>query len=200
MDVGQHAIYCLLRQGGEASETPYVAADGDEASQPLFDALKAGEFGPVAPYAAPVASLADMGARARAAVAAAASLVVAQVMPDAAHQAAFQNAASILNGNGRAPPTSGPLASAFTALAASYGLSASAFAGVVLGAQAASMILTAASATFNAAASAATDAGGIATALSVFETALAAVMTEINAVLPIPITAPASIVIAGVNG
>lgn len=145
------------------------------------------------------ASLSDLAAQAKAAVSAAAGAVVAGVTPDAAHQAAFQNAAAILNGNGGAAPSSGPLATAFGALASAYALSSSAFATVVLDVQAASLTLAAAVATFNSAATVAGNADALASALSAFETALGGVVTSINAVLPVPVTAPPAIRIAGIN-
>ena len=148
---------------------------------------------------APSIPLATLAAEAKAAASAAASAVVAAVMPDAAHQAAFQNAAAILNGNGGTAPTTGPLATAFGALATAYGLSTANFVTLVLDAQAASLALAAAVATFNTAASAATSSSALATALAAFETALGGVVSAVNAVLVSQITAPAPIVIVGIN-
>lgn len=148
---------------------------------------------------APSIPLATLVAEAKTAVSAAASAVVTAVMPDAAHQAAFQNAAAILNGNGGAAPTTGPLATAFGALATAYGLSTANFVTLVLDAQAASLTLAAAVATFNTAASAATSSSALATALAAFETALGGVVSAVNAVLVSQITAPAPIVIVGIN-
>ena len=134
-----------------------------------------------------------------AAASAASASIVSQVFPDAAHQAAFQNAASIVNGNGGQAPTTGPLAAAFGALATAYGATPANFVAFVLAAQAASLTLGAASATLTSAASAATTSAQLATALTAFETAIGTVVAELNAALPTPITAPAAISIKGVN-
>jgi hypothetical protein len=121
-------------------------------------------------------------------------------MPDAAHQAAFQNAASIVNGSGGAAPSSGPLASKFTALSSTYGMSANAFATLVLAMQGASFDLSAALVTLSSASASAASAADLASALATFETAIAAVASEVNAASPpVAIVSPAAIVIAGVN-
>ena len=149
--------------------------------------------------AAPGPTQAQLRAALLAAASSAAAFVVAQVMPDAAHQTAFQNAASIVNGAGGAP-SSGPLATKFAALAAAYGMSANSFAALVLGMQGASLDLSASLATLSAASAAAASAADLASALATFETAIAAVVAEVNAASPpVAIASPAAIVIAGVN-
>lgn len=149
----------------------------------------------------PPPTQAQLAASLAAAASAACTHVIAQIYPDAAHQAAFQNAASIVNGNGGAAPAVDPLAKKFENLAAIYGLSASAFATLVVAMQGASFDLSAALATLNGAAADATTPAELAAALTSFETALAAALVEINAAgLPITIAAPAPIIIAGVNG
>jgi hypothetical protein len=164
----------------------------------LFAQAAAGAFGPVAPYAPP--PVVQLAAALVAAASAACAAVVAQIYPDPAHQAAFQNAASIVNGNGGAAPTAAPMAAKFAALAAVYGLSASAFAMLVTAMQGASFDLSAALAALDAAASAAATSAALATALTAFETAIAAVVAEINAVgPPVSVSAPAPIALPGVN-
>jgi hypothetical protein len=153
----------------------------------------------VAPVSA-APSQAILVARLVAGASAACADVVAQIYPDPAHQAAFQNAASIVNSNGGAAPSAAPLAAKFAALAAVYGLSATAFATLVAAMQGASFDLSAALATLTGAASAATTPAGLAAALDAFETALAATVAEINAAgLPSAIAAPAAISITGIN-
>jgi hypothetical protein len=125
--------------------------------------------------------------------------VVAQVMPDPAHQAAFQNAASIVNGAGGAAPASGPMQTAFAALAAAYNTTPANFVGIVLAAQAASLTLGATLATLTGAANVATTPAALGTALSAFETALSGVVASLNAALPSPLIAPAAISIVGIN-
>jgi hypothetical protein len=154
----------------------------------------------LAAFLTPAPTQAMLAQQAAAAASAACAAIVAQIYPDAAHQAAFSNAASMVNGAGGAAPSSGAMAAKFAALAAVYGLSASAFATVVVAMQGASFDLSAALATCEAAASAATTPAQLAAALATFESALAAVVAEIDAAgLPSPIAAPAPIVITGVN-
>jgi len=161
------------------------------------DAYANGVFTPAPPSTPTQGALAGQLA---AAASAACAVVVAQIYPDAAHQAAFQNAASIVNGNGGAAPTAAPMAAKFAALAAVYGLSASAFATLVTAMQGASFDLSAALATLDGAAAAAATPAELAAALAAFETAIAATVAEINAAgLPSPIAAPAPIVIVGID-
>ena len=161
------------------------------------DTYASGVFTPATPSTPTQGALAGQLA---AAASAACAVVVAQIYPDAAHQAAFQNAASIVNGNGGAAPTAAPMAAKFAALAAVYGLSASAFATLVTAMQGASFDLSAALATLDGAAAAAATPAELAAALAAFETAIAATVAEINAAgLPSPIAAPAPIVIVGID-
>ena len=126
--------------------------------------------------------------------------IVSQVTPDSVRQDAFQNAASIINGNGGSPPSSGVLALKFSAIATSYGLSTTEFASLVSGMEGPSLDLSTALSTLQAETSAATDASQLATALNNFETAIANVISEINALnLPIPVIAPPAISIIGIN-
>jgi hypothetical protein len=157
-----------------------------------------GTFGPApAPTPPPQAQLA---ANLISAASRACSTIVGQIFPDAAHQSAFQNSAAIVNGSGGSAPASGVLATKFAALASVYGLSASAFAALIVVMQGASLDLSAALGTLTAAAETATTSGQLATALAVFETAIGAVVAEINAGSPpTQIVAPAAITIAGIN-
>jgi hypothetical protein len=142
----------------------------------------------------------ELAASLAAAASAACTEIVSKIYPDAAHQAAFQNAASIVNGNAGAAPTVEPLATKFASLAAIYGLSASGFAALVIAMQAASFDLSAALAVLNGGAADATTPVQLAAALTAFETALAAAVAEINAAgLPVTTAAPPAIRIAGIN-
>lgn len=135
-----------------------------------------------------------------AAAIAASGSVVGQIFTDPAHQSAFQNAASIVNGNGGAAPSAGTLATKFAELAAVYGLTATAFATLVLALQGASLDLSTALSAVEVSAASATTSGQLATALAAFETAIGNVVTEINAASPpVPVIAAAAIVIKGVN-
>jgi hypothetical protein len=144
-------------------------------------------------------TLADLAAATVAAASAACANLVAQIYPDPTHQAAFANAASIVNGAGGAAPTSAPMAAKFAALAAVYGFLPAAFATLVVAMQGASFDLSAALATLNGAASAAATPAALAAALAAFETALAAVVAEIAAAGLPAVAAPAAISIVGVN-
>lgn len=171
-----------------------IAALGD----PTAQGLSATPPGAPPPPAPPTQAM--LAEQLAAAASAACAKVVAQIFPDPTHQAAFQNAASIVNGAGGAAPTADPLATKFAALAAVYGLSASAFATLVMAMQGASFDLSAALAALDAAADAATTSAALATALAAFETAIATVVAEINAAgLPASIASPAPISIAGIN-
>lgn len=149
------------------------------------------------PVAAP--TQAQLAASLVSAASAACASIVTQVTPDPAHQAAFQNAASIVNGNGGAAPASGPMQAAFAALASAYGATPANFVGFVLAAQAASLTLGAALATLTGAANAAATPAALASALTAFEASIGGVVTSLNAALPSPLTAPAPISIAGIN-
>ena len=48
------SIRCMVTLDGRAGSHGYLAVDGDEASQSLFDDLVAGKYGAVAAYVAPV--------------------------------------------------------------------------------------------------------------------------------------------------
>ena len=133
------------------------------------------------------------------AASAACASIVSQVLPDPTHQTAFQNAASIVNGAGGAAPTTGPNVARFAAQAAVYGMTATAFATMVLAVQGANLDLSTALITLTYAAAPAYSSAQLATALTAFEASLATVVSEVNAALPIPVTAPAPIFITGIN-
>ncbi len=159
--------------------------------------------GTVSAAPAPTYTLAQLEAQVTGACAAACQNVVAQITPDANHSAAFQNAASILNGNAGVAPSGDPLKTAFANLAAAFGASsASAFATLILAVQKASLDLLTAQTALTAAAKAATAAqgasGSLQAPLSAFETSLAAVVSELVAA-GATITAPPAISIVGVN-
>ena len=126
--------------------------------------------------------------------------IIMQITPDATHQAAYQNAAAIVNANGNAAPTSAPLQAKFAALATQAGAASSAaFAAIVVAVQGASLDLSTALIALKTASIAATTSAALATALTAFDAALAAVVTEVNAAVLSPITAPAAISIVGIN-
>jgi hypothetical protein len=151
--------------------------------------------------AAPAPALSVLQARTLAAASAAAGSILAQVFPDAVHQAAFQNAGAIVAGNnGAAPASTAATYSAFSAFATVYGMTAAAFASLVQAGQNASMSMAVASATLTSAVNVATSAAAIATALAAFEAALVSVVATLNAASPpVAFVAPAAISITGVN-
>jgi hypothetical protein len=53
-DAAGRSIFCTVGIAGYPGVHPYLAVDGDATSQALFDALKAGTYGSVAAYVAPV--------------------------------------------------------------------------------------------------------------------------------------------------
>jgi hypothetical protein len=128
------------------------------------------------------------------------SAVIDQIIPDSAHATALQNAASMVNANGGNCPTTAPLAAKFAAMATAFlAPSAEAFAQLVVVIQGANLDLSTALAEINGAATMATTVGQLQAAVLAFETAINAVVAEINAVVPLPITAPTPLVIKGVN-
>ena len=164
----------------------------------LAECAAVGVAAPPAP-SAPAPPLAQIAAALVASGTAATAAIVAQIFPDPARQAAFQNAASILNGNGGVAPTTAPLAAAFASLAAAYATSPANFAAFVLTGQAASLNLSAAQATLTAAAKTATMVAELDAALAAFQTAIDAIVTSLDAALPTPLAAPAPIRVAGLN-
>jgi hypothetical protein len=150
--------------------------------------------------AAGTPSLAALQAQTVAAARAASTQIVSAIYPTAAAQAAFDNAANRLQPADGSPPIStSPYFAGFNALASAYGLTATAFAALLVVAQTQSWTLHEAERTLEDAVAAATTAPEIATALAAFETAIGAVVAALNAALPSPITAPAAITISGVN-
>ena len=131
----------------------------------------------------------------------AAAAIVAAIYPNESAQTALQNAADIVLQNSNvAPPSTSPFYAAFNGLASAYGMTPSAFAALVTTARAQSLALHMAEITLDAAATAATSSADLATALASFQSAIGAVVTAINAGgLPIPLAAPATIAIGGVN-
>jgi hypothetical protein len=198
-DAANTAIMCQATISGEPGTHPCVLSSEDNDTRTMFVAAISGKYGPIASYVAPITPLSTYAALAAKAVSDAATSIVSQIMPDPAHQAAFQNAAAILNGNGGNPPASGPLYSAFNALAGAYGMTAASFASTVIGAQAASMSLAAHVADFNSANGKAANTADIAAAINQFETEIGLLVTSLNSSLPVPITAPTAIAITGIN-
>ena len=144
--------------------------------------------------------LATLAASVLSAANAAGSAVLAQIYPDATHQAAGQNAAMIAAISGGAPASTSPFYAAFNSYAAVFGVTPAALAALALVLTNQSMALSAATITLQTAASAATTAAQLATALAAFEAALAGVVAAVNAVPPpVALVAPAAISIVGVN-
>ena len=137
-----------------------------------------GTYGPATVLTPALSDLAAALARSGSAACAA---LIAQIMPDAAHQTAFQNAASIINGNSGEAPTAEPLKTKFANLAAAYGIEAPAFAVLVSTVQGAALDVGAALAVLNSACAAATDAAQLNTALAAFETAIGGTLVGVNA-------------------
>jgi hypothetical protein len=134
------------------------------------------------------------------ATSAACAAITSQVYTDPAHQAAGQNAAMIVTMSGGAPTSASPFFAAFNTYAAAFGLAPAAFATLITTLTNQSLALSSALNALQAATAAATTAAQLATALATFETAIASVVTTINAAgMPFPLTAPAAIVIPGIN-
>ena len=199
-DAASKSVRCTVTFDTLSGPHEYTAADGDADSQSLFNSLIAGDHGSVAAFVpAPPASLVSLKQAAASAGSAYADAIVGQVAPTVTRQAAFQNAAGILAGSGGIAPTSGPYIDAFSALASSYGLSASAFATVVLTSQNASLQIETAMSSFDTEIISASTTAQIASAIAAFEGALAGVISRVNAVMPTPVTTPPPISIPGVN-
>jgi hypothetical protein len=127
------------------------------------------------------------------------TFIVQTVQPVLALQVAFLNAASIVNGNGGAAPTTGPLVSRFDALATNYGITADQLATLCVTLEAGSLDLANALLAITAASAAATTPTQLATALTNFESSISTLVTEVNSVVPMPIPSPPAITIAGIN-
>lgn len=133
------------------------------------------------------------------AVAAACDSITGQIAASETQMAGFQNAARVVSVDGT-PPTAGPAASAFDALAASYGMTPAALATLVSEVGAVSMQLLALQSGTGAQAAGARSAADLAAALTGFEAGLAAIVQGLNgAGLKIAIVAPAPIKIVGIN-
>jgi hypothetical protein len=199
-DADSKSVRCTVTFDTLSGPYAYTAADGDADSQSLFNSIIAGDHGAVAAFvAAPPASLASLKQATVSAGSAYADAIVGQVTPTVTRQAAFQNAAGILAGSGGSAPTSGPYVDAFAALASSYGISASAFATVVMTAQNASLQIETAMSSFDTEVITASTTAQIVSAIAAFEGALASVISRVNAVMPSPVTTPPPISIPGVN-
>ena len=119
--------------------------------------------------------------------------ITSQIVPDATHQNAYQIAYATVAGTGESP-TSGPLAAQFDALAASFGLSPSAFATLVIAVGSSGLQLSAALSTLETTIASATTNQSIDSAVAVFNTAIAAIVSEVNGAGVSPaISAPAPV-------
>jgi hypothetical protein len=126
--------------------------------------------------------------------------IISYIYPDITHQAAFQNAASIINSNNGIAPSIDPLASKFNALAAVYGMSPSIFASVVVAMQSASFDLSIALSILSTTSTNALTSADLVTALTIFESSITNVVNEINSSsLPSKISLPSPIMIVGIN-
>lgn len=199
-DADSKSVRCAVTFDSLSGPHAYTAADGDADSQSLFNSLIAGDHGAVAAFvAAPPASLASLKQAAVLAASAYADEVVKQVTTTITRQAAFQNAAGIIAGNGGTAPTSGPYADTFAALALSYGKSASDFAVVVFTMQNATLQIETAMSNFDAEVATKSTTPQIVLAITTFEHALSAVILQVNAVTPNSVTTPPPIFIPGVT-
>lgn len=131
-----------------------------------------------------------------------ANAVVSVIYPDPTRQAAFQNAAAIVNANANAAPTTEPLASKFAALAKLYLPNATPdeFATMVANMQGISFDLSIALSTLTAEAGAAKDKDGLLAALNTFTQSLSTIIGEVNSAgLPVQIEAPTTLHVFGLN-
>lgn len=123
-----------------------------------------------------------------------------QVVPDATHQQAYQNAATIVWGSGGKAPTEEPAKSAFSAQAASLGLSVDTFANVVMGVSLASLQLAAILSTVRAGADSAKSTDDLKAVLTVFDASISELVISLNgAGLTVAVKSPAAIEIVGIN-
>ena len=201
---GDIAHTFVLLDGTSDGATLSFCARPDDAEthgQEIYAFATAGHYGTLAEYSAPVASHAALTAAVIAAAKNAAGTILAQIYPDATHQAAGQNAAMIAAVSGGAPASGSPFYAAFNAYASIFGVSPAALAALAIVLTNQSMALSAAVITLEAMASASTTSAELATEIADFETAASAVVTAVNAASPpVPLSAPAAIVIPGVNG
>lgn len=126
--------------------------------------------------------------------------VTQQIIPDATHQQAYQNAATIVWGSGGKAPTADPAKSVFAGQAKALGLSVDTFAGVVSAVSLLSLQLATLLSTLRAGASDATTIDQLNGALTAFEAGLSGLVGSLNAAgLTVAVKAPDPILIAGLN-
>lgn len=191
-----------LRPGLTSSQAVVIDATGQiigPESGELWAAYLAWLADGNTPNPAPAIPLPTLVAALNTACITACSIIVVQIAPDEPHQLSYLNLASMLTG-GTTAPTNAPYADAFAASAEVFGMTTSTFATVVANCSAQMAFISAALGTLQAAAYTATTADQLATALSTFETSIGNVVTALNALpLPVPVVAPASISIVGIN-
>ena len=187
-----------------AGSTAVLRSDGafipDDSNNQDWMAYQAWISAGHTPVAVPSPTVAQLAAQLVSAATSVAAAIVGQVFVTPASQAALQNAALIILVNGGTAPSTGPNASALASMATAYGASSvSAFATMVTTSVTQSITLETALVNLQAAAQVASTSSALASALSTFETAVAGVISALNAVLVLPIVAPAAIVIPGIN-
>lgn len=135
-----------------------------------------------------------------AAASAACDALTAQIVPSETHRIAYGNAAAIVLANGGQAPSAGSAKTVFAMLAAAVELEPDTFATVAQEVSLVSLQLAAALSTLRAAAASAKASSDLASALTAFEGSLSALVTALtSAGLTVAVTAPAAIVIPGIN-
>lgn len=124
--------------------------------------------------------------------------IVSQIAPDATHQNAYQNAASMVWASGGAAPSSGPGQAIFASYAADFGVTPAVLASRVVAGSVGAIGLSGALLALEEAAATATTSAQLATALATFETTLTGIVSNLTAT-GLVVTAPAAISIPGVN-
>ena len=122
-----------------------------------------------------------------------------QIIPNQTKQLAYQNALFLLTLNNNNPPTTGVAAASFNNLAASWGMTNAVFAQLIIGMQNLSINLGALELGAQNQINNAQNAGQLLAMLNTFETSLTNLVTQVNSMVPIPISRPNPILIKGVN-
>ena len=190
------ATYVAWLAGGNVA-TPWPKDANGAVTPAALDAVLQAAGLPATGLVAP--AQAQLQASLNAALEATADAVTVALTPTKTHQVGFGNIAAIVTANGNASPSTGADATAIATIATSFGTNA---AGISTQAQAlktASLSLLAALVTAQTATLQATTATQLAAALTAFETSLASILTAINAVIAVPVAAPAAISIKGIN-
>jgi hypothetical protein len=126
-------------------------------------------------------------------------VVISSIEPTVTQAASYATISAMVIGAGYAVPTTGPNVSRFASIASQFGVTTTQLVSIVSALQGAAIDIDLAVGALTASANAATDTAGLVSALSTFMTAIDAVVATVNAAVPIPITAPGTPSIPGVD-